>query len=143
MSNRISGSCFIWGQTGKESSLGLGEINYASIPIELPSPDNSGFLQISHNLKHSALITGNGSLYVFGASTHGQLGLGENVHTGILGKLIDASSITSLVVKTPRKVSTLSDIKCLRVSCGLTHTGIVTEDGDVWTWGFGGSNWGV
>jgi len=27
---------------------------------------------------------------------------------------------------TPKKVDALSDVKCLRVSCGLSHTGVVT-----------------
>jgi len=108
----------------------------------LPSPDNTGFLQISHNSKHSAFITGNGSLFVFGASTHGQLGLGEVVQTNILNDLHHRSSRTSMIVKTPKRVDTLSDVRCLKVSCGLTHTGVVTENGEVWTWGFGGSKWG-
>jgi len=133
-------SCFTWGQTGKESSLGLGEISDVATPTELPCPDGSGFLQVSHGPKHSAIVTGKGGLYVFGASNSGQLGIGEEIASVNLGKF-NVGAPANLVTE-PKQVEALSSERVLRVSCGANHTACVTEKGVVWTWGWGGAKWG-
>jgi len=133
-------SCFTWGQTGKESSLGLGAIDDVAVPTEMPSPDGSGFTQVSHGPKHSAVVTGKGGLFVFGASESGQLGLGETISSMNLGKF-NVGTPTNLETE-PKQVEALSSEKVVRVSCGANHTACVTEKGVVWTWGWGGSKWG-
>lgn len=136
-------SCFTWGQTGKESSLGLGEgVDDLAVPTEMDCPDTSGFVQVCHGPKTSAIITGNGRLYTFGASTCGQLGHGEAISNVPLQSLSSQFMKTGTLVEKPKLVETLQNEVVVRVVCGTNHTACVTEKGELWTWGWGGPNWG-
>lgn len=69
---------------------------------------------------HSAIIMDSGELFTFGRCTSGQLGLGK---------------MSTLSVESPTMVSALRSKMCRRVSCGETHTAVVTESGALYTFG--------
>ena len=60
-----------------------------------------------------------GRVYAFGNNTFGQLGTGS---------LNDCEQ--------PTKIQTLRE-KVIDLSCGNNFSGVVTEKGEVYTWGFG------
>ncbi len=70
---------------------------------------------ISMGTKHSAAITEDGSLYMWGANDRGQIGNGTLEH-----------------VNTPTKV--LDNV--VSVSLGGYHTAAITADGSLYTWGY-------
>lgn len=65
-------------------------------------------------------LSDEGKVYVWGNNTYGQLGTGglKNVNEPIL-------------------LEALSREKVVDISCGDNYSGIVTKDGEVYTWGFG------
>ena len=81
-------------------------------------------------LRHSAVISEEGQLYTFGQGNWGVLGHGNE----------DSIHFTK-----PKLVQGFKDQKVKDVAMGEYHTLALTEDGNVWTWGYGGKkgffNW--
>ena len=81
-------------------------------------------------LRHSAVISEEGQLYTFGQGNWGVLGHGNE---------------NSVNYKKPKHVQGLSKQVVVDVAMGEYHTIALTEDGNVWTWGYGGKkgffNW--
>nr|XP_014343477.1 PREDICTED: X-linked retinitis pigmentosa GTPase regulator [Latimeria chalumnae] len=77
-------------------------------------------LYISCGDEHTALVTGNGKLYMFGSNNWGQLGLG-----------------TKTTVNKPTCVKALKSEKVKLVACGRSHTltYTVSVDGKLFMWG--------
>ncbi|XP_023207150.1 X-linked retinitis pigmentosa GTPase regulator-like isoform X2 [Xiphophorus maculatus] len=71
--------------------------------------------------EHSALVTGNGKLFMFGSNNWGQLGLGSKQ-----------------TVQKPTCVKALKGEKVRLVACGRNHTLISTEQGHVFACGGNG-----
>lgn len=57
----------------------------------------------------------------WGVNAHGQLGLG-------------ASAVTSFI-PTPQRIPFFNDHLCIQVSCSLTHSVFLLQDGSVYTTG--------
>lgn len=73
---------------------------------------------------HSAAITENGNLYIWGCNSNGQLGLGDKEvpeYTVIVG------------AASPQRVTSLSDV--IAVSLGDTHSAAITANSNVYSWG--------
>eukprot|EP01017_Pseudomicrothorax_dubius_P011907 TRINITY_DN1459_c0_g1_i3.p1 TRINITY_DN1459_c0_g1~~TRINITY_DN1459_c0_g1_i3.p1 ORF type:complete len:407 (-),score=115.97 TRINITY_DN1459_c0_g1_i3:137-1357(-) len=118
-----AGNLYTWG-----SSSGLGYIIPANVTKEL---DPKRIEQFSNNVvrvamgaNHSAVVTNDGALWTFGNGETGALGLGEKVKNS----------------GTPQKVEFFEKhgLKVVDVACGEKHTVVLTDDGDVWTFGSGG-----
>uniref|UniRef100_A0A672YS84 Retinitis pigmentosa GTPase regulator b n=1 Tax=Sphaeramia orbicularis TaxID=375764 RepID=A0A672YS84_9TELE len=75
-------------------------------------------LKIACGDEHTALITENGKLFMFGSNNWGQLGLGSKV-----------------TVNKPTCVKALKSQKVTLVSCGRNHTLICTAQGNVFAAG--------
>lgn len=88
-------------------------------PTPLASPDGTGFRDISFGHKHAAFVTGSGDLYTYGVGP--ALGHGEGVEK----------------VETPLRVEGLPPV--VSVQCGQQHTIALTETGEVYSFGKGGS----
>ncbi len=69
---------------------------------------------------HTAAVTKEGKLYMWGHNLYGQLGNGT-----------DTDKNKPILIK---------GLTCVQVSCGKEHTGAVTEDGKLYIWGLG--DWG-
>jgi alpha-tubulin suppressor-like RCC1 family protein len=121
-SRRLFARLFTWG--ANPSSLGLEKTAMTtSIPLPrlLDFPDPIKKVDLGPN--HSAFVTESGDLFTFGSGNHGALGHDNE------DKL-----------QHPKKIESLSklQIKVKDVAVGTFHTVILTEDGEVWTMGFGG-----
>ncbi|XP_057981059.1 uncharacterized protein LOC131166475 [Malania oleifera] len=68
----------------------------------------------------STVVGGDGSLWVWGKSKHGQLGLGKDVTEAIV----------------PSRVEALAAEKIVKVSLGWGHALALTEDGKLFGWGY-------
>lgn len=106
---------YAWGQ-GKHGALGTSKSQNFYVPVSLDSvPDMVSM--IAAGSKHSAFVSGQGDLYMFGNGAHGQLGLGE--------ECVDK-------VFKPERVPGL---KVLKVALGDTHSLALSTDGHLFTTG--------
>ncbi|XP_040279723.1 X-linked retinitis pigmentosa GTPase regulator isoform X2 [Bufo bufo] len=74
---------------------------------------------ISCGDEHTALVTGNGKLYVFGSNINGQLGIGSGN-----------------VITEPKRVKALKSEKIKLAACGRNHTLVSTAQGKVYSSGW-------
>ncbi|XP_026463612.1 regulator of chromosome condensation [Ctenocephalides felis] len=84
---------------------------------------NITWSKISAGPHHTLGIDSEGKCYALGRHEYGRLGVGDVKE--------DAKDIIEIPL--------LKDIKCIDVSCGLTSSFAVTENGDVYAWGMGGN----
>jgi len=81
---------------------------------------------------HTVGITAAGAVYTWGANDMAQLGY-AGAEEGILGIDMD-----------PRPVTATQGLVAIGAACGKHHTLVVTEEGQVWSWGaFGNGQLGV
>ncbi|CAH8375488.1 unnamed protein product [Eruca vesicaria subsp. sativa] len=104
--------------------LGVSDVNiHALEPLEVSGIEKD-ILHISAGYNHSAAVTVDGELYMWGKNTSGQLGLGKKA---------------ARVVHVPTKVQALKGITIRSVALGSEHSVAVTDGGEVLSWGGGGS----
>ncbi|KAK0584840.1 hypothetical protein LWI29_019532 [Acer saccharum] len=109
---------FGWGLYGQ---CGHGSTNDQLRPTCVSSFTGVQVERIAAGLWHTVCISVDGRVYVFGGNQFGQLGTGaEQAET--LPKLLDAPSLENKRVK--------------MVSCGARHSAILTDDGQVLSWGW-------
>ena len=128
------GRLFTWG-SNKEGQLGLRDFKTRLQPVmvecchdpdvpRLKNTKNKIFTNIIVGNWHNLAITSKKKVYAWGKNKYGQLGLG---HTNNLSL--------------PTSILTLSDplnpknVRCM--AAGKSHSVIIAEDGDVYTWGRG------
>eukprot|EP01018_Ginkgo_biloba_P006054 Gb_33143 [translate_table: standard] len=114
-----NGSVYTFGQ-GRMYQLGLGHMQDSSSPSIVK--DLPFVQQVACGGYHTCAITRNGDLYTWGSSEYGCLGLGSK----------------SLAPLPERVEGNLLHLHVSEVSCGWKHTAAIS-DGDVFTWGWGGS----
>lgn len=120
-----------WG-VGKRGQLGhgsredechpkllLGKIGYGVRIVQVAA--GGGLVRVAHSL----LLTSVGRVLSFGTAQYGQLGHGY-----------DAGKQLSDCLR-PRYIEALKNEKVVCVAAGELHSGCVTIDGDVYTWGEG------
>lgn len=113
---------FVWG-SDTSGQLGLGTENrdkkYVS-PIFCSF--NILIKDISCGEDHSGFISDSGHVYCMGSNARGKLGTGDRQ------KLYSSS---------PCLVESISHLIAVKISCGWTHTAVVTNEGSLYTWGCG------
>lgn len=104
------------------------------MPKRIEAYDNMNVKLLRVGLRHSAVVTEDGELYTFGAGQWGVLGHGNE---------------NKIPFSQPKLVKGLKQagVKVKDVRLGEYHTMVLTECGQVWTWGYGGKkgffNWMV
>lgn len=103
-----------------KGQLGLGDTTDRFVPTLIPNLSNC--IAVACGDRHTCILTGDGKLHCCGFNVRGQLGIGsyENAH------------IPTLIVDDPNSPGLAPIIK---VSCGDVHTLVLTENGDVYTFG--------
>ncbi|XP_053459750.1 E3 ISG15--protein ligase HERC5 isoform X2 [Nycticebus coucang] len=117
------GELFAWGQN-LHGQLGLGTV-FLSTPTPQRVETLAGvpLVQISAGEAHSMALSMSGNIYSWGKNEFGQLGLGHTMG--------EAS---------PSLIEALADQRVEFLTCGGSHTALLTEDGLVFT--FGAGNYG-
>merc|ERR1712166_654215 len=77
--------------------------------------------QVACGYNHTVVGTRDGKVFTFGRGLQGQLGHGKETNE-----------------LRPRIVQTLAAHKVVQVAAGARHTAVVTDKGQVWTFGYGG-----
>eukprot|EP00945_MAST-04E_sp_MAST-4E-sp1_P007226 g7226.t1 len=121
------GSMFTWG-SGDMGKLGHGRVTRPQI---LPRTvrgalKKENVVSLSLGMSHSAAVTNNGQVFIWGGGWFGRLGLGNSDN-----------------VYTPMKLEALDYMFIVQVSCGGYHTMAVTTEGEVYTWGRGDERLGL
>ncbi|PIK61243.1 hypothetical protein BSL78_01802 [Apostichopus japonicus] len=146
-----AGVLFAWGGAA-EGQLGMGDTSECTIPRELSVSGKVKHLSCGYY--HTAFVTDTSSmnlchhlffftedskLYTFGENDLGKLGLGDmdlfTFGEGSQGQLGLGPSV--LQTSTPRIVNKLKKHRLKSVSCGESHTAVVTESGCLYTFGDG------
>ncbi|XP_044494027.1 ultraviolet-B receptor UVR8-like isoform X2 [Mangifera indica] len=109
---------FGWGLYGQ---CGHGSTNDLLRPTCVSSLTGIKVERIAAGLWHTLCISVEGHVYVFGGNQFGQLGTGAD-QAETIPKLLDASVLQSKRAKV--------------VSCGARHSAVLTEDGQLLSWGW-------
>ncbi|XP_011875400.1 PREDICTED: X-linked retinitis pigmentosa GTPase regulator isoform X2 [Vollenhovia emeryi] len=116
-----SGLVYVCGES-ESGKLGI-NVNFstqvAPKQMQLPAPA----LHVACGGHHTLILAENGSVYCSGSNASGQLGMGINVNEIHTPKLL------------PR--GALQDEKIVKISCGESHSAILTESGKLFTCGDG------
>ncbi|KAL3671695.1 hypothetical protein V7S43_003605 [Phytophthora oleae] len=129
------GECFTWGR-GEYGELGTSSCEsggkaFTEDLVRVDHLRNSHIATVSVGSTHTAAVTDKGKLYAWGSCVSGQLGLGEAKRAGVKEKRLQ------LYFPTPTIVEALQSKWITRVSCGATHTAVVSADGQLFTFGCG------
>ena len=124
-----SGDVITWG-VGSKGQLGHGDRSPRAHSRAAVVQQLAGqcVCEVSAGAQHCAAVTETGLLYTWGLDAHNQLGQGV--------ELVDEAMIAPPAV--PRLVLGIEG-HVLQASCGARHTAVVTADGCVYTWGYGGN----
>lgn len=125
---RRNSSFAAWG-VGKRGQLGHGDRRDERVPRTwVGSPirivqvaAGGGLVRVAHSL----LLTSTGQVWSFGTGQYGALGHGYSA----------AKQLPDCL--RPRRITALDAVRSVCVAAGELHSAVVTEDGDVYTWGDG------
>lgn len=87
-----------------------------------PTHFNLFIREVSCGEDHAAFITQEGEVFALGSNAEGRLGVGS--------RAVKQSN-------SPVRVETLVGCKAVTLSCGWTHTAVLTDSGEVYAWGSG------
>ena len=121
------GQLYVWGR-GTEGQLGLGDYRPRTVPALVKAlgeqDKGTSVLQVACGAAHTLALCDNGDVYSWGSNEEMQLGLGSS-----FGRKVNR----------PELVAELSNKGVLRVAAGKNFSMAMTESGDVYSWGAGGS----
>ncbi|EGG21173.1 regulator of chromosome condensation domain-containing protein [Cavenderia fasciculata] len=89
-------------------------------PLLVGSIKNQQVVDMSAGWAYSAAVTKSGKVFTWGFNEKGQLGLGDRWFHGL-----------------PQQVKFFTNVHIVSVSCGRQHIGVISDQGDLFTWGLG------
>jgi len=102
------------------SDFGMFEPYFQTTPILMSVLNKKNVKSVCCGYAFSVAMTHSGEVYTWGFNEKGQLGLGHRYNQEM-----------------PTKVEILSDQRIIGGACGLQHTAVISENGEVFTWGLG------
>ena len=112
---KTDGTLWGWGGNGN-GQLGDNTITHRSSPVQTVS-GGTNWKQVACGLYHTAAIKTDGTLWLWGGNTNGQIG--DNTAIGRSSPVQTVSGGTNWK----------------QVSCGFYHTAAIKTDGTLWLWG--------
>ena len=113
---KIDGTLWVWGSEGFYGRLGNNSYNnIVSTAFKIGTLNN--WSKISFGYEHTGAIKTDGTLWMWGRNSNGELGQGNTIHRS-----------------SPVQVGTLSDWKT--INCGFNSTVAIKTDGTLWAWGY-------
>lgn len=106
-----------WGDFGR---LGHGNSTDVFNPLPIQALQGIKIKQIACGDCHCLAVTVNGQVHSWGRNQNGQLGLGNNEDSLL-----------------PQKIQAFEGVRISMIAAGAEHTVAVTEDGDLYGWGWG------
>jgi len=119
-----NGEMFVWGR-GEDGQLGLGNRENQPLPTLVHALNNESIVTCALGMWHTMALTRDGRVYVWGDTTYGQCGIGDQAKKSKVQLVPTILSMDLL----PRKVMILA--------AGSSHSGAIADDGSVWMWGNG------
>ena len=118
-----TGSVMLWGRNFS-GQLGQGDEEDRAVPVSLGPPQFGGapVAMVACGSGHTLVVTRAGCLFAFGRGGDGQLGLGDRSNRYVPVEVGQGRLRGAIVTY---------------AATGSTHSGLVTVDGAVWTWGCG------
>eukprot|EP00761_Pharyngomonas_kirbyi_P007757 gb/GECH01007767.1/.p1 GENE.gb/GECH01007767.1/~~gb/GECH01007767.1/.p1 ORF type:complete len:739 (+),score=191.86 gb/GECH01007767.1/:1-2217(+) len=113
------GFVYGWG-FGGFGSLAIGSVKTQRIPVQI-NFTRKNISKVAGHLWHAGYITEDGELYTVGRGRYGALGTGFE-----LDQLLY-----------PHQVKSFQKAKIIDVACGISHTLCLTDQGKVYSFGFG------
>lgn len=114
------GNLITWG-VSKFGQCGSGDRQPVKTPKKVVPPvSDLRFVDVSCGDKHTVALTTGGEVYAWGCGEHGQLGHGD--HQDHLKMA---------------RVEALAGVRIVSVVCGSTHTCCLSDDGELFAFGFG------
>mmetsp|Transcript_3307 Transcript_3307/g.7375 ORF Transcript_3307/g.7375 Transcript_3307/m.7375 type:complete len:818 (+) Transcript_3307:121-2574(+) len=124
---REIGRLYTWGLSSL-GRLGQGDGNHLfkdnNYPTFVKELEHASIVDMSCGQSHSACVSSNGTLFLWGAGSSGQLGF---------GKMLDGKGYCCTI---PTKLP-ISACKVKKVSCGACHTACIGRSGELYVWGSG------
>lgn len=118
-----NGSLFSWGWASFQGTINTGSGYYDIFPTRVGEILlNKKITQVAGGRRHSCVITEDKEIYTWGIGENGQLGMGDTENRNL-----------------PTLISSIRDIDPVKIKCGWGHNLLLTEEGNVYTWGFGES----
>ena len=111
---------------GQFGRLGHGGDQDQFVPKRVEGmPDGVRVVAVSCGFGHTAAVSEEGTLYTFGIGFNGRLGHGDQEDQLV-----------------PKRVDALQDVRVVDVSCGSQHTAAASDNGMLYTFGYGSSGLG-
>ncbi|GFU18988.1 regulator of chromosome condensation [Nephila pilipes] len=115
--------------TGLIYAFGLNNYNHLGyenervrfVPKQVASFNSKAWKQITGGQHHTLALDNEGLVYSMGRKDYGRLGIGEDC---------DEKSVPTLI-------TTLENEKCNNISCGNCVSFAISEEGSMYSWGFG------
>lgn len=115
-----TGSLYAWG-SNKHRQLGLsGKSHTAPVLVAIGKKTPVALASVVTSSAHTLALSTTGTVYVCGSNQHGQLGLGDTQ---------DRRRFKRIRHFTPGKIA--------EAAAGPSTSAVVTENGELWTWGKG------
>ncbi|KAH3845355.1 uncharacterized protein LOC127873042 [Dreissena polymorpha] len=116
-------SVYVWG-FGKLGQLGNGQTEISHTPVEVKLRESCREVQCGGH--YTAVVTDSGALYTFGCGKYGRLGTGDETDR--------RTPVRVRITKNGNEVAIHS------VSCGNWHGAAISNEGELYTWGFNRSH---
>ncbi|XP_074274522.1 ultraviolet-B receptor UVR8 isoform X2 [Silene latifolia] len=117
------GNLYTWGRSfSSHSNIYVPELLSSSL----------SFKEAALGWNHALLLTGEGKVSMLGGRHHGTLSEPENTAP-------DHNSFDSENAENPKlqEVAGLDGRRAVQIAAGAEHSAVVTDDGEIWTWGWG------
>jgi alpha-tubulin suppressor-like RCC1 family protein len=108
--------------------LGHGDIKHRKVPTEIQRgkngiPEDVRIIGVSCGRDHTVLLSDDDRIWTFGYNRYGQLGHGD----------IEDRHVPIEIHRNKNELP--EDVRIVRAYCGSDHTGLLSDDGRIWTFG--------